>query len=49
MSPNIEKVQVPATMTLAPRWLRGPQLDERPLLRDAQGRVLAVVESWSPN
>ncbi len=49
MSPQAERVRVPPTMTLAPRWLGAPMPDERPLLRDERGRVLAVVEVWSPN
>ncbi len=48
MSPQVERVEVPPTMTLATRWVGAPMRDERPLLRDASGRVLAVVEVWVP-
>lgn len=48
MSPQITETHVPDRMTLTRRATCSPRADERPLLRDERGRVLAVVEAWSP-
>lgn len=48
MSPQTEQLRIPPTLRLLPRNAP-PNSDERPLLRDEQGRVIAVVEQWLPN
>ena len=50
MSPttNPETLHLPARWTLAPRQ-GAPRADERPLLRDEAGRVMAEVERWTPD
>lgn len=49
MSPQIEALKVPPTLTLARRPTHDEAADERPMLRDARGRVLAVIEQWRPD
>jgi hypothetical protein len=48
MSPQTE-TKIPDGYTLRARETRDPHADERPLLRDEQGRTLAVVERWVPD
>lgn len=48
MSPMQFEPKIPDRMTLERRHVCAPRQDERPTLRDEQGRVLAVVESWRP-
>lgn len=49
MSPQTVETRIPDRMTLARRAVCSPRSDERPLLRDERGRVLAVVEAWTPS
>lgn len=48
MSPNTETLHIPPRLALVRRPAQ-PEADERPMLRDEQGRVRAVVETWRPN
>lgn len=49
MSPttNPETLHLPARWTLEPR--QGAPREERPLLRDEDGRVMAEVDRWTPD
>lgn len=47
MSPTIEELRIPARWTLEPR--QGAPREERPLLRDEDGRVRAAVDRWVPD
>lgn len=49
VSPLAEQIQIPAGLTLQRRPVCSPRADERPTLRTADGRVLAVVEQWRPD
>ncbi len=48
MSPTTNETHIPEGMTLQRRPVCTPGSDERPLLRDADGHVIAVVEQWMP-
>lgn len=48
MSPTTV-TRLPQGYTLEPRQTRDPRQDERPLLRDREGHILAAVERWSPD
>ncbi len=48
MSPTITETHVPTGMTLERRPQCFIGTDERPLLRDRDGHVLAEVEQWAP-
>jgi len=48
MSPQIEATKLPPGFTLAKRPTCQPT-DERPVLRDENGRCLAIVEQWRPD
>ncbi len=49
MSPQVIETHLPHGYTLEPQRAATPRIDERPLLRDDEGRVLAVVEAWRPD
>lgn len=50
MSPQITETRIPDRMILIRRQTCQPSaVDERPQLRTAEGRTLAVVETWQPN
>lgn len=48
MVPTQHETRLPSGMTLQRRPQCFTGVDERPLLRDEQGRVLAAVEQWLP-
>lgn len=48
MGPQSNETRIPDRMTLQHRPVCAPRADERPLLRDEQGHVLAQVEQWRP-
>jgi hypothetical protein len=48
MSPMFDTPKLPNGFTLERRHVCAPRADERPTLRDEQGRVRAVVEQWRP-
>ncbi len=48
MSPQMHETRLPPGYQIAPRPVCAPRAEERPLLRDERGRVLAVVEQWAP-
>jgi hypothetical protein len=49
MPPQITETQPPDGYTLEPRRTSQPRADERAILRDPDGNVLAVVERWVPD
>jgi hypothetical protein len=49
MSPMTSETKLPRGYTLEPRHVCQPRADERPILRDREGRTLAVVERWLPD
>lgn len=48
MSPQTE-MKIPERYSLERRPTCSPRVDERPMLRDERGHVLAVVEAWRPD
>lgn len=48
MSPQAERIEIPDGYELHRRHVCAPRTDERPTVRDQDGHVLAVVESWRP-
>lgn len=48
MSPMMNETHLPEGMTLQHRPVCTPGSDERPLLRDRDGHVMAAVEAWTP-
>lgn len=48
MSPEVTQTHIPDRYSLERRYACSLRTDERPLLRDEHGRVLAVVEQWRP-
>lgn len=50
MSPQIAEARIPLGYSLEPRHVCQPRgADERPLLRDREGHVLALVERYVPD
>jgi hypothetical protein len=49
MSPQIQETHLPQGYSLEARHVCQPRADERPLLRDSRGRVMAIVERWMPD
>lgn len=48
MSPTTTETKLPTGYTLEPRHTAA-RVDERPILRDREGRTLATVERWLPD
>jgi predicted pyridoxine 5'-phosphate oxidase superfamily flavin-nucleotide-binding protein len=48
MSPTTNEIHLPTGMTIERRAQCFSGTDERPLLRDRDGHVLAEVEQWQP-
>lgn len=48
MSPTQEQVKIPDGWQVTHRATHDPRHDERPVLVDRKGHVLASVEQWSP-
>lgn len=46
MSPETEKLRIPDGLVLQQREVCHQRADERPMLRDQDGRVRACVEVW---
>lgn len=47
MSPTQEQIRIPSSLELTQRPRHAPRA-ERPIVRDREGRVFAVVEQWVP-
>lgn len=49
MSPETEKLHIPDGLVLQQREVCHQRNDERPMLRDDEGHVFAVIEAWTPD
>lgn len=49
MSPTTEQIRIPDSARLERRPTCHQQNDERPVVRNRDGYVLAVLESWRPD